>query len=307
MRIIQIIIQKLACIVVLAGGAALAVFSVSGLYQVVIAQLPEPNPTLRVAIGCLAIALAVLALVPLSGRRRKARELRFEDESGTVTIQLDPIAASLNKTFNKVPVVKKGTVHLTPRKSADKTDVHADVHLLNPADASVRETTTQLKVYLGELARSVVGAEEIGNVSVNIINSETAELPAPTSVLSPSKAAAVAPAAQAIAELEPAIVEDEPEFAVAESVPEELVTYEESVQAAEEEEESLTGQADEETEPELAVAWDAADALPEESPVEDEPKFGELDAEGQTDTAFDSLVTDEHATGTDEERPASGG
>ncbi len=299
MRILQTIIQKLACIALLAGGAAIAVFSLSGLYQTIVAQLPQPNPMLRIAIGCVAAALAIFALLPLGNRRRRSRELRFNDDTGPVTIQLDPIATTLNKTFTKIPVVKKGTVHLTPTKAADKANVHADVHLLNPADASVRETSTQLKTYLDELARRVIGAEEIGEVSVNIVNTESAAQPAAEMQSPPVAAEIAAPARQSVHE--PMTAD---EALVPEPAPrpdsEDLVTYEESVKAAEEEEQSLTGHVDDE--PELAVAWDADDALPK---AESEPI--ELDSEPSSDedTSFDSLA-DQESPAEDNEKPASG-
>lgn len=301
MRILQTIIQKLACVAVLAGGAALAIFSVSGLYQTVVVQLPGPNPMLRIAIGVAAAVLAVFALLPLGGGRRRSRELRFNDGNGPVTIQLDPIATSLNKTFNKVPVVKKGTVRLTPTKAADKANVHADVHLLNPADASVRETSIQLKNYLDELARSVIGAEEVGEVAVNIVNTETAEQPASKLKSAAPVAEIATPVARSIPEPEPImeepmVVEDD------KPVSEELLTYEESMHAAEEEERSLTGEADEE--PELPVAWEPEETETEESTVVREE--GEASSDG--DTSFDALAIEESTQDEedDENRPASG-
>jgi hypothetical protein len=304
MRIIQTIIQKLACIVVLAGGAALAIFSVSGLYGVVIAQLPEPNPTLRVAIGCVAIALAVLALLPLGGRRRKAQQLSFAGPNGPNTVHLDSAAATLNKRLSKVSIVKKVHIRLEPVKAGDKANVFADVSIVKPADAGARETADQLNIYIADLARSVIGADEVAQVSVNILNIDTEGAAPPTTLEALAKVSATAPAAQAIVKPEPAFVEDEPEFAVSESVPEELVTYEESVEAAEEEEKSLTGQAEEDSEPELAVAWDAAEALPEAPPAEDQPEPDDVSLD---DTSFDSLAIEESTAEDDEERPTSGG
>ncbi|GMV93907.1 MAG: hypothetical protein AMXMBFR82_36850 [Candidatus Hydrogenedentota bacterium] len=301
MRILQTIIQKLACVAVLAGGAALAIFSVSGLYQTVVVQLPGPNPMLRIAIGVAAAVLAVFALLPLGGGRRRSRELRFNAGNGPVTIQLDPLASSLNKTFNKVPVVKKGTVRLTPTKAADKANVHADVHLLNPADASVRETSIQLKTYLDELARSVIGAEEVGEVAVNIVNTETAEQPASTLKSSAPIAEVATPVARTIPEPEPIV--EEPMVVEDEApVSEDLVTYEESVQAAEEEERSLTGEA--EDEPELPVAWETEEPDTEDTAI----VLEEGEESSDEDTSFDALAIEESTKDEedDENRPASG-
>lgn len=318
MRILQTIIQKLACIAVLAGGAALAIFSVSGLYEAVITQLPEPRPLLRIAIGCVAAALAIFALLPLGGGRRRSRELRFNDDTGPVTIQLDPIAASLNKAFNTVAVVKKGTVRLVPNKTADKANIQADVQLLNPADTSVRETSIQLKTYLDELARRVIGAEEVGTVSVNIVNTESAVQPSSTIGKAPVQVEVATPEPYAVPEPEPLTVDEDLRSPESETpISEDLITYEESLQAVEEEERSLTGQSGDEPEPEMSVPWDAEDTSPEPVQVDDEPDSETSPLEDRAepyseaperdDTSFDSLADEQLTTEEDEERPSSGG
>jgi hypothetical protein len=318
MRILQTIIQKLACIAVLAGGAALAIFSVSGLYEAIVTQLPEPRPLLRIAIGCVAAALGIFALLPLGGGRRRSRELRFEGDSGAVTAQLDSIAASLNKTFNALPVVKKGTIRLTPTKAADKANVHADVQILIPAGSSLRETSTQLQVYLKELACSRIGGEEIENVSVNVTKAETGDQPSVDMKASPAQVEVATPEPYAVPEPEPLTIEEDLPSPESETpISEDLVTYEESLQAVEEEERSLTGQSGDEPEPEMSVPWDAEDISPEPVPVDDEPDSETSPLEDQAepytespvgdDTSFDSLADEQLATEEDEERPSSGG
>jgi len=299
MRIIQTIIQKLACVVVLAGGVALAIFSLSELYSLVISQLPGPNQFLRMGIGIVAFGLAFIALVPFGGRRRKSNQLSFVGPHGPITIQLDSIAASLNKTVSKLSIIKKAHLRLEPVKSREKANVVADVSIAKPADAGARETAEQLEVYIKDLARSVIGADEVGEVTVNVLNITT-EGAAPADTLATlTKASATAPAAQAIVEPEPVVVEEEPDFDVSESVPEDLVTYEESMQAAEEEQKSLTGENDAESE--LPVAWDT---VPEEMPAEDEGQPEESDAD---DTSFDSLAGKQALDEDDpENRPSPG-
>ena len=302
MRIIQTIIQKLACIVVLAGGAAVAIFSLSGLYDVVIAQLPEPNPTLRVAIGCVAIALTAFALLPLGIWRRKSHQLSFTDSNGSITIQLDSIAATLNKTVSKISIVKKAHIRLEPVKAGDKADVFADVSIVKPADAGARETAEQLRVYIADLARGVIGADEVGKITVNIPNIDTEGVAPANTLDSLTMAATTAPAAKAVfePEPEPEPVDEEPEFELPAPAPEEFAPYEDSVEAAEEEEKSLTGQAEADSEPELPVAWDAVEALPDESPAEEEIEAEELTHD---DTSFDSLPEEKSD---DEDRPGIG-
>lgn len=301
MQILQTIIQKLACVIVLAAGAALILFSLSGLYEAIIAQIPEPNQLLRMTVGVVAIVLAAFALAPMGLFRSKSRELRFEGDSGSVTAQLDSIAASLNKTFNALPVVKKGTIRLTPTKAADKANVHADVQILIPAGSSLRETSTQLQVYLKELACSRIGGEEIECVSVNVTKAETGEQPVD---MKSAPAEVVAPAAAAAAE--PIVVDEEP-LPVYETSPasEELVSYDDSAQAAEEEERSLTGELDDEPEPELAVPWNSDDDATSSESIEDDSIGDEPNSE---DTSFDAVAIEESTAddSEDEDRPASG-
>ena len=296
MRIVQTIIQKLACVAVLAGGVAVLIFPISSLYAQITAQLPGPNMVLRVAVGCVAAALALFALVPLGGGRRKSNQIKFDG----LTIQLDSVAATLNKAVGKLSIIKKATVHVQPNKAANKALVVADVSIIKPADTGAKETGDQLRVYIDETARRILGADEIENVDVNIVGIDINKTAAPVEWKEPEPAPAPAPARAAAAPAAEGLVMSQ---AAAEPAPSSnLVTYEESMRAVEDEEESLTGPSKEEEEMPLPVAWDQEPESHEtaqagedpEAPLDDE---SEIEIVDENNTSFAELADDEPGGG----------
>ena len=293
MRIVQTIIQKLACVAVLAGGVAVLVFPISSLYAQITAQLPGPNLYLRVAIGCAAAALALFALIPLGVASKKSRQLTFDEGP----IELDTVAAYLSKKVGKLPVIKKVTMHVDPNKAAKKALVVADVSIIKPADTGARETQQQLRVYIDELARDFLGANEIEDVKVRIVGIDGEKTTAPIEWKEPEPAASPTRATAVTAPVAEGLVLSQ---AAAQPAPSsELVTYEESMQAVEDEEEALTGPGDEDQEEEpLPVAWEqeiessntASVGEDPEAPLGDESDVEIVD---ENSTSFAELADDE--------------
>ncbi|MCC6696582.1 MAG: hypothetical protein IT365_13205 [Candidatus Hydrogenedentes bacterium] len=289
MRIVQTIIQKLACVAVLAGGVAVLFFSANDLYRMLTVDLPGSNEYVRLAVACGVAALALFALIPLGGGRRKSNQIKFDG----LTIQLDSVAATLNKTVGKLPIIKKATVHVHPNKAANKALVVADVSIIKPADTGARETGDQLRVYIDETARRVLGADEIENVEVNIVGIDVDKTAAPVDWKEPTPAPTPARAIAAAAE---GLVMSQ---AAAEPAPSsDLVTYEESISAVEDEEESLTGPAQEEEEKPLPVAWDDEPETHETAQHGEDPEApldDDVEIVDENNTSFAELADDEPA------------
>ncbi|MEK7793482.1 MAG: hypothetical protein AAB353_03085, partial [Candidatus Hydrogenedentota bacterium] len=209
-------IQFLAkCTLPIAAGAAAAglyFYTVGGLYDLVVGYIPQTgNDDLVREIGAgVIIGLAAFALLPSFPEWKRRRDITFSGSHGEVTIDLDPVQATLDKVIGKLPEVKSIRIELDPKDpktGLGGVRVNARAVLYKEGDGDARVVTARVNSFILAHTRKILGTQEVDVrlrvmrwvMKMRTVKAEPLLLEAPEAPLQPSYAAATAPIAAAVA------------------------------------------------------------------------------------------------------------
>jgi len=178
MRVLQITIVKiLSLLTMLGGGLLLTVCTSTTVRSWIEFRLPLEESWLGTGIGLilgsvlggLIFLVGFMGLLPVMKPKRSKNTISFSGSHGEVTIELDSVEATLARVVNKMPVVKKIWVRVTPSEDNHRAHVSADVWIYKNADnSSAREITNRIMDHLMDTAVNILGVEEITAVDVNV-------------------------------------------------------------------------------------------------------------------------------------------
>lgn len=180
-------------------------------------------------IALVGLILMWLVIVP----KRRARSVSFIGTHGEVTIELEPVEATLERVAMKLPEVKNISISLRPLEGNGRIKVEGVAILEKSADDDARMITARVQNFLQIHTRKIVGLQEVEakltvtrwNMKMKTVKpeplllEEKAEEPAPSAHTPANQGAAAA----AVASAPPAVQAP----AVQEPVAEEEVEYEE--------------------------------------------------------------------------------
>lgn len=209
-------IQFLAkCALPIAAGAAAAglyFYSLGGLYDLVVGYIPQTgNDDLLREIGAgVIIGLSAFALLPTFPEWKRRRDITFSGSHGEVTIDLDPVQATLDKVIGKLPEVKSIRIELDPKDpktGLGGVRVNARAVLYKEGDGDARIVTARVNSFILAHTRKILGTQEVDVrlrvmrwvMKMRTIKPEPLLLEAPEPPLQPSYAAVTAPIAVATA------------------------------------------------------------------------------------------------------------
>ena len=124
-------------------------------------EIPVEGITYRQIFGAvivlIGLTLAWFVLVP----KRRPRSVTFTGTHGEVTIELEPVEATLERVAMKLPEVKNITVQLKPLEGNGRIQVNAIAILAKNADDDARMVTARVHNFLQIHTRKIVGLQEV--------------------------------------------------------------------------------------------------------------------------------------------------
>ncbi len=175
MRLIQRIMQRVACAGALLGGLILALAWLPG-FSALASQIGNFYGdaenwrvlSMQVITGILLAAVGGLALWPLDGWGRRRRRLVFPCAHGEVSIQLRSIEDTLTREVGALPEVRKIHVQVLPSVDPRKVAIRADVVLRKGLGSSAPELADSVNKSLEDLAKNIFGVEEVTYVKLRV-------------------------------------------------------------------------------------------------------------------------------------------
>jgi hypothetical protein len=166
MQTLQHFLMKFLSLLMLGIGIALQAFWVSDAIGTA-DFLSSPHWTCAAPyIGLGLILLALLALLPLGGKR--SRTLSIPGSYGDVLLDLDPIESTLKHTIAKMPEVKKVRVRLMPSQDRRRVQILAKLWIYKKPETNRQEITGRIEKVLHDSAVAVLGAEEITTLTLEV-------------------------------------------------------------------------------------------------------------------------------------------
>ena len=171
MKIVQTLVVKLLCLLVLVGGAVLILMwfdktKYAEIVELVQTRVWEPWG-LIVAIS--ALVLGFFGFLPIAREKKSRNIISYPGTHGSVTIQLDSVESTLSRVLSKLPEVRKISVKVSPTEDNHRARVSADVLVYKGANTvSAREVTNRIGHYLHDAATNILGVEEVTDVNLNI-------------------------------------------------------------------------------------------------------------------------------------------
>lgn len=175
MRSIQIVLQKLAALAILIVGAWILVHDREEIAPYVepvtqrILALKEWQPVVvRNAVGAVLTLIGLITLLPAIQKRKKSKALQFTGSHGKVTIQLDPIEATLNKHMKTYSEVKDINLRLEATDKGKKVRIFADATMFRGLSSGAHDSANRLSDQIHTSAVNILGKEEVTNIDLNI-------------------------------------------------------------------------------------------------------------------------------------------
>lgn len=109
------------------------------------------------AIASIGLILVWLVVVP----KRRPRSVTFTGTHGEVTIELEPVEATLERIAMKLPEVKNISIQLKPLEGNGRIQVNAIAILSKNADDDARMVTARVHNFLQIHTRKIVGLQEV--------------------------------------------------------------------------------------------------------------------------------------------------
>lgn len=171
MGFIRGLFRFIIAVLIIAVGVLLVVYEkqeiinyADGLYQQFLEEAPEipvDYITYRQVIGggiaLIGLILAWLVIVP----KRRPRSVTFTGTHGEVTIELEPVEATLERIAMKLPEVKNISIQLKPLEGNGRIQVNAIAILSKNADDDARMVTARIHNFLQIHTRKIVGLQEV--------------------------------------------------------------------------------------------------------------------------------------------------
>jgi hypothetical protein len=124
-------------------------------------EIPIEGITYRQILGgiitLVGLILVWLVLVP----KRRPRSVTFTGTHGEVTIELEPVEATLERIAMKLPEVKNISIQLKPLEGNGRIQVLAVAILSKNADDDARMVTARVHNFLQIHTRKIVGLQEV--------------------------------------------------------------------------------------------------------------------------------------------------
>ena len=166
MRYLQIFIQKVTSLAVIAAGVLLVMVPLHQIFEFIgtmVDRVPYFGPlhmVLRIAGGVVLCLIGLVALLPLLGGRRK-RTIAFEDTRGAISIELESVENALDRAALHMPEVKRVTSRVL---QADGERVRISAKVLVYNNVGAREAGRAVRTRLAEVAKKVLGVEDVSAV-----------------------------------------------------------------------------------------------------------------------------------------------
>lgn len=175
---LQKVIRVALWVLCAVAGVALIMYPPSRLYEVIVLPMPD-SWVVRVLVGAVFTALALIALAPLPKRLGRGKSISFTDDLGTDTVHLTPLERTLKKEVCTQPEVKRAWVFLSPTDDKHGVRVRAEVMLRKAPNVSSNEVRLRLKNYLAAQARQLLGTEEVAGVELDVLDISVEKTAAP--------------------------------------------------------------------------------------------------------------------------------
>ena len=233
--------------VLIAAGVLVALYPLRDLFDILLETLAKISYTeyhaLARRIGGGALALGALMWIFL--HRWPSKSVTFRGSHGDVTIDLDPVEATLGRVVEKLDEVRSVRIRVIP-KGKTGVQVLATAVLFKEGDGDARQVTARVNSFLQAHTRKILGLQDVDvklKITRFVINMKTvkreplllespegagvtpAERLRPTIQAAAATVAAVQARHPAPPEPEPAFVEMDEEMPVADmDIPEATVT-----------------------------------------------------------------------------------
>ena len=170
MRILQLITLKLLSAAVLALGITLLFVPSHQIYQAMSSYVVSgPAHVFRLIFGVIVFAIGVWGLIPLpKARRRAAKAISFPDSQGNTTIMLSAIEDSLSRIVTARPDVKRARILVEPADENRRVRLDARLVLRKGPGTSARDVVGQIKDYIADQGRQILGPGEIVGVDLTV-------------------------------------------------------------------------------------------------------------------------------------------
>lgn len=137
---------------------------VYGFYQEflkVATPIPIEGITYRHVIGGGVVLFGMLLLWMTIVPKRRPRSVTFIGTHGEVTIELEPVEATLQRVALKLPEVKNMTIALRPLEGNGRIQVEGRAILEKSADDDARMITARVQNFLQIHTRKIVGLQDV--------------------------------------------------------------------------------------------------------------------------------------------------
>ncbi len=170
MSFLRGIIRMSVAAVLLAAGAFVAMYEKQFLidkfdeyYTLFLEQAPPFEYYREAAGGILAFLGLLIVLFQFFGTmaRRKARMIVFEGSQGQVSMDLEPVEATLDKVGVRLPEVQHIRIRMKPLKGTGKVLVEADAILKKDPDDDARMIFARVQNFLKVQARKITGLQDV--------------------------------------------------------------------------------------------------------------------------------------------------
>jgi hypothetical protein len=181
MRILQIALDKLMCLTVLAAGVLILCWFYTPLPSTadpflqqnaptISAYLPAPeSPAKFVYIG-IGIILTIVGLVTLLPRFPKfgPKRIRFETNRGTVNISLESVSQTLNKVANALPEVKTIKIAMILDQKTMSMNLKGDAVLVKDRARTAQEISTYVMETMSSITKNLLSDDMEVTVEMNV-------------------------------------------------------------------------------------------------------------------------------------------
>ena len=171
MKIVQTLVVKLLCLLVLVGGALMVWMWIDAAKYTEIADLIKTRiwAPWGFVVGFGSILVGFFGLLHIPREKKSRNIISYPGTHGSVTIQLDSVESTLSRVLSKLPEVRKISVKVSPTEDNHRARVSADVLVYKGANTvSAREVTNRIGNYLHDAATNILGVEEVTDVNLNI-------------------------------------------------------------------------------------------------------------------------------------------
>lgn len=172
MDFIRGVFRLIFALLIVAVGVVLVIFDKTEImiyaddyYEQLLLEIPEIPEVWHItyrqvlggAITFVGVIWALLIVIP----RGRTRSVTFEGTHGEVTVELEPVEATLERIALKLPEVKNISIQLKPLEGDGRIQVLAVAILAKSADDDARMVTARIHNFLQIHTRKITGLRDI--------------------------------------------------------------------------------------------------------------------------------------------------